>query len=304
MRRAYLDTLYKIAEKDERVFAVISDNGAIVYDTFRENFSDRLINAGIAEQNMIAMAAGLAERGKIPFAYTIGAFIAYRGYEFVMNDVCLMNQNVKLVGIGAGCSYSLLGASHHTVFDLAALRALPNLTILSPASPKEVINATRAAYEICGPVYLRLGTSGEKEIYDNEAFFQVGKANVLHDGSDLTIIGTGSIVHMLWEIVLKMKNEGLNIRLLNMHTIKPFDDESVRCAIEETGGIIAVEEHQIIGGLGSAVSEVIAEYGKPIRFKRIGIEGFTKGYGAYECVREMNKIGADRIMNEIKNMIS
>ena len=138
MRSAYLETLYDLAAKDKNVYAVISDNGAIVYDKYRHDLPGQYINAGISEANMVAMAAGMARRGKIPFAYTIGAFLAYRAYEFILNDVCLQNQNVKLVGIGAGCSYSLLGSSHHTIFDLAVLRPLPHLTIFSPASPLEV----------------------------------------------------------------------------------------------------------------------------------------------------------------------
>ncbi len=300
MRGAYLETLYELAKRDENVYALISDNGAIVYDTFKKSFPDRLINAGISEQNMVGMAAGMAERGKIPFAYTIGAFLSYRAYEFILNDVCLMNKNVKLVGIGAGCSYSMLGASHHTVFDLSVLRCIPNLVIMSPASPLEVRKVTMEAYNHIGPVYIRLGTNREAEIYEADYNFIIGKAVTLRNGNDITVIGTGSILRDIIDVADEIKD--LTVRVINMHTIKPFDYESVCNAIEETKGIITVEDHQIVGGLGSSVAEVIADYGKGIPFKRIGLEGFSKGYGSYKDVKDKNGIGKKQIKETIVAM--
>lgn len=168
MRTAYLNTLYDLASKDKRVYALISDNGAIVYDKYRKDLAKQYLNLGISEANMLGMAAGMASCGKTPFAYTIGAFLAYRALEFIRNDICLQNMNVKIVGTGAGMKYSALGPTHHATEDLGCLRSLPNLTILSPASPMEVEKATRAAYEHIGPVYLRLGTNGEQEIYEQD----------------------------------------------------------------------------------------------------------------------------------------
>ena len=147
MRTAYLDTLYELAGKDQRVYALISDNGAIVYDKYRRDFASQYLNLGISEANMLGMAAGMASCGKIPFAYTIGAFLAYRAFEFIRNDICLQQQNVKIVGTGAGEVYSALGPTHHATEDLGELRSLPNLTILCPASPLEVRKATMAAYQ-------------------------------------------------------------------------------------------------------------------------------------------------------------
>ena len=149
MRTAYLDTLYNLAKKDKRIYALISDNGAIVYDKYRRDLAAQYINLGISEANMLGMAAGLASCGKIPYAYTIGAFLAYRALEFIRNDVCLQKQNVKIVGTGAGEVYSALGPTHHSTEDMGALRSMPNLTILCPASPLEVKKATIAAYEYC-----------------------------------------------------------------------------------------------------------------------------------------------------------
>lgn len=297
MRTAYLDTLYELAQKDKRVYALISDNGAIVYDRYRRDLPEQYLNLGISEANMIGMAAGMASCGKIPFAYTIGAFLAYRAFEFIRNDVCLQKQNVKIVGTGAGQVYSALGPTHHSTEDLGGLRALPNLTILCPASPLEVKKATRAAYEYEGPVYLRLGTNKEPEMYENDYEFQIGKAVTLKEGNDITLIGTGSILKDVLDAAEQLQSEGICARVINMHTIKPIDREAVIRAADETGKIVTVEDHNIIGGLGGAVAEVIAEYGISIKFRRLGLESFSSGYGTYDEVKCINGIGKESIYN-------
>lgn len=302
MRTAYLDTLFELASHDRNVYAVISDNGAIVYDKYRKYLPDQFINAGISEANMVAMSAGMAERGKIPFAYTIGAFLAYRAYEFILNDVCMQQKNVKLVGIGAGCSYSLLGASHHTVFDLSVLRSIPELMILSPSSPKEVSLATKAAYEHEGPVYLRLGTNNEPEIYPGECPFTPGRGTILREGNDVSVIGTGSILKDVLDVADSMRHEA-DIRVINIHTIKPLDEEIIVKAANETGKIITVEEHSITGGLGSAAAEVIAGHGLRAAFRRVGVEGFTRGYGSHSEVMAVNGIGRSDIAGAIRDML-
>ena len=182
MRTAYLDTLYELASRDKNVYALISDNGAIVYDKYRKDLESQYLNLGISEANMLGMAAGMASCGKIPFAYTIGAFLAYRAYEFIRNDICLQKQNVKIVGTGAGEVYSALGPTHHSTEDLGGLRSLPNLTIICPSSPLEAKKATVAAYRHEGPVYLRLGTNKEPEIYRQDYKFEIGKGTILKEG--------------------------------------------------------------------------------------------------------------------------
>ena len=300
MRTAYLDTLYELAQKDKRVHALISDNGAIVYDKYRRDLPEQYLNLGISEANMVGIAAGMASCGKIPFAYTIGAFLAYRAFEFIRNDVCLQNQNVKIVGTGAGEVYSALGPTHHATEDLGGLRTLPNLTILCPASPLEVKKATRAAYEHEGSVYLRLGTNREPEIYKDDYEFQIGKAITLRDGRDITLIGTGSILKDVLDAAQQMQREGIDTRVIDMHTIKPIDKEVIIKAVEETGKIVTVEDHNTIGGLGSAVAEVVAEHGKSVQFKRLGLGGFSNGYGTYMQIKEQNGIGIRMICDEIK----
>lgn len=303
MRTAYLDTLYELARNDKRVYALISDNGAIVYDKFRRDFPEQYLNLGISESNMVGVAAGMASCGKIPFAYTIGAFLAYRAFEFIRNDVCLQNQNVKIVGTGAGEVYSALGSTHHSTEDMGGLRALSNLTVVCPASPMEVRKATRAAYEYEGPVYLRLGTNKEPEIYKNDYEFCIGKAVTVRDGGDITLIGTGSILKDLLDVAEQLKLEGIDVRVIDMHTIKPIDKEVIIKAIDETGKLITVEDHNVIGGLGGAVAEVVAEYGEKIQFRRLGLDGFSTGYGTYDQLKEQNGIGLSRIYNEVKLLI-
>lgn len=303
MRTAYLDTLYELAKKDQRVYALISDNGTIVYDRYRRELSGQYLNLGISEANMIGMAAGMASCGKIPFAYTIGAFLAYRAFEFIRNDVCLQNQNVKIVGTGAGEVYSALGPTHHSTEDLGGLRALPNLTIICPASPLEIKKATRAAYEYEGPVYLRLGTNREPEIYEEDYEFQIGKAVTLREGMDVTLIGTGSILKDALNSAEQLQSENISVRVIDIHTIKPIDKEVIIKAVEETGKIVTVEDHNAIGGLGSAVAEVVAEYGKGVQFKRLGLCDFSDGYGTYAQVKEQNGIGVGQICNAVRQFM-
>lgn len=291
MRTAYLDTLYELATEDKNVFALISDNGAIVYDKYRADLGKQYYNLGISEENMLGVAAGMANCGKIPFAYTIGAFLAYRALEFIRNDICLQNQNVKVVGTGAGMVYSALGPTHHSTEDMGALRSLPNLTIFSPASPMEVKKVVREAYNIKGPVYIRLGTNREQEVYENDYEFETGKGVEFVTGNDVTIVGTGNILTDVMTVQKELSKEGISVRVINIHTIKPFDSQIIEKAIRETKGIITVEDHNIIGGLGSAVAEAIAESGMATHFKRIGIQDFSKGYGSYKDVKDQNHIG-------------
>lgn len=303
MRTAYLNALYNIAQSDKRVYAMISDNGAIVYDKFRSDLPDQYLNLGISEANMIAMAAGMASRGKIPFTYTIGAFLAYRANEFIRNDVCLQNQNVKIVGTAAGEAYSALGPTHHATEDLGCLRSFPNLTIITPASPVEVGKATLAAYKYDGPVYLRIGTNREPEIYNKDYEFEIGKGVQLRDGNDIAVITMGSISKDVLDVADVLTSGGISVRVINIHTIKPIDTQIIIKAIEEIGRIITVEDHSIIGGLGTSVSEIIAEYGAPVKFRRIGLHGFSKGYGTYEQVKEMNGVGKSQIKKAVEELI-
>ncbi|MEW6087943.1 MAG: transketolase C-terminal domain-containing protein [bacterium] len=305
MRNAYISTLYDLAKADKRILALVADNGAIVYDQFCRDFPEQFLNFGISEANMISVAAGLASCGKIPFAYTISNFITMRPFEQVRNDVCLQRMNVKLVGIGAGFIYSNLGPTHHSVEDIALMRSLPEMIIFSPADPLEARKATFAAAGHFGPVYIRLSAGGTPDIYTEDYDFRVGCAVTLRKGRDVSIVATGGIIYEVLKAVEKLEDLGVSVRLINMHTIKPIDKETILRAAFETKAILTVEEHTIYGGLGSAVSEVVLEEAKiPICFKRLGLKGvFPSGYGSYNEMKEINGLSKEDIIRESKTLI-
>ncbi|MEG1595359.1 MAG: transketolase C-terminal domain-containing protein [Lachnospiraceae bacterium] len=301
MRNTYLEELYQIAQKDKNVLSLVADNGMIVYDDFRADMPQQFFNFGISEGHMVSAAAGMALCGKIPFLYTISSFLAYRAYEFIRVDVCLQKANVKIVGIGTGVSYGYLGPTHHTTEDIGLLRSLPNLTIFSPGSDYEAREAVRAAYEIQGPVYIRLGNGSVPETEEEKNPFQVGKGRVVADGRDLTVITTGSILREVKKAAVLLEQDGISTQVISMHTLKPFDEEVVAAAVRQTGKIITVEEHNCIGGLGDAVAGVIAERGLRTEFRKIGLNDcFAKGYGNEDEVRQQNGLDGESIYHKIK----
>lgn len=302
MRNTYLKEVYNLAAKDRNVLSLVADNGMIVYDDFRRDFPEQYFNFGISEGHMITAAAGMASCGKIPFAYTIGAFLAYRSFEFIRLDVCLQKMNVKIVGIGAGMSYGYLGPTHHTTEDIAVLRTLPNLTLLSPASAKETKALVNYAYELNGPVYIRLGNNLKEELYPEDVQVIPGKGTILKEGKDIVIFSTGDITYHVMTAAKRLEEEGIHATVISMHTIKPFDSQLVVDMAQRSKKLFTVEEHSIIGGLGSAVAEVLTDNGCDARLKRIGLNDvFAHGYGNQEQVRKTNGLDADGIYNSVKN---
>ena len=302
MRNAYLEALYDLAKNNRQIMSLNADIGAIVFDKFKADFPDQFINFGVAEPNMISAAAGMASCGKIPFTYTIMPFITMRTYEQIRNDVCLQKMNVKIVGVGAGLVYSTLGPTHHAIEDIAIMKVLPNMTIVSPADPLEAKKATFAAAQIEGPVYLRLGTSKEPAVYQHDYDFTVGRGVKLKDGKDATIIATGSIVHDALQAVEELEKEKISVRLVNIHTIKPIDKEIILHAARETKAILTLEEHNIEGGFGSSVAAVILEgNGPPVKFKRLGIDDcFCSFYGTHQELKSHYGIAKEDIIREVK----
>ena len=304
MRNAYLSALYDLAKDNKDVIALISDNGAVVYDKYREDFPDQFLNMGISEANMVGVSAGLASCGKIPFAYTISNFLTMRAFEQVRNDVCYQNMNVKLVGIGVGFVYSNLGPTHHGTEDIALMRSLPNMTIFSPCDPLEARNVTLASAKINGPVYIRFATGGTPKIYENDYDFEVGKAVTLREGSDVSIIATGSIMPEVLDAVDKLKDKKIRARLINVHTLKPIDKETLIKAAKETKAVVTIDEHTIHGGLGSIVAEVLADHGVSVPFKRMGLDKtFSEGYGSYADLKEINNVSSKSIVDSVLSLI-
>lgn len=304
MQRAYVTALYEIIKQDKNVISCLSDSGTDYDELIAREFPNQVVNFGISENNQVVAAAGMAATGKIPFVYTTSAFIAYRSYEFIRDDICLQNRNVKLIGMGTGVAWSTLGATHHTTEDIAMLRSLPNITIITPATPIELKGAVKATYKYNGPVYIRMGMSGEKEIFDENYEFKLGKNITVRDGNDITIFTTGSIISEVLDAVQMLENEGVSSKVINVHTLKPLDVDNIISECKRQTKIVSVEEHNIIGGLGTVIADVIAGSGLKNKLKKIGLnDEFAKGFGIKDDVLKNNKLDSLSIYYEIINYI-
>lgn len=298
MRKTYENSIYELMKRNEKIVALVADSGLGKYEDIEKEFPDRLFNFGIAESNMIAAGAAMAKEGFIPVIYALNNFMVYRAYEFIRNDVCLQNRNVKFVGLGAGVVANTLGPTHHTTEDISCLRVLPNMTLVSPASPKEVPVVLEKSVDFTGPVYIRLGKAFEREIYENDSPFEIGKSTVLTEGNDLTVIATGSITADALEAVNKLKEKGVNAELINASTIKPFDEETLLKSAKKTKKVVSVEEHQVTGGLGAAVAETLCKAGIGAKLDIIGFENtFCSDYGWHQDLKRMYGMSPDHIFN-------
>jgi transketolase len=287
MRTTFINTLTEEAKTNENIFIITPDLGFSVLERFRDLFPKRFLNVGIAEQNAVGVAAGLALSGKIVYVYSIVPFVTMRCFEQVRVDVAYMNTNVRLIGVGAGLSYGPAGATHHSIEDIAVMRNLPNMTVCCPGDPLEVREIVRQSVDYEGPMYIRLGKNGEPVIHQENQQLVIGKAIQVTDGQDLIIITTSNMLEEGKQIVDKLRDKGKSVTLVSMHTIKPFDTEMVLNLIHQGMPMVTLEEHNIIGGLGSAVSEVIAESGQAVRFKRIGIKDvFCHEVGSQQYLRD------------------
>lgn len=304
MNSAYIARLMELAEKDHDVIHLIADSGTGYDEMFRRNFPNQIYNFGIGEENMVAAAAGMASAGKKPFVFTAGAFLAYRCMEFIRDDVCFQNLNVKIVGMGSGLSWSSLGPTHHTTEDISVLRAIPNLMILSPATPNQVAACVEAAYRHEGLVYLKIGMNHEDEYFETDYAFDPEKNDVLQDGYDIAIYVTGSILREAVEAAKLLKEEGIKAKLVNVVCMKPFNEKDVLDTAQNIKKIFTVEEHNIHGGLGSLVAEAIAYHGVEARVVPIGINDvFASGYGTHAMVRKANALDAANICEKIKRSL-
>ena len=306
MRDHFIGRLCKLVKKNDQILLVTGDLGFGVFNEFRKNFPGNFINAGVAEQNMTGLATGLALEGKIVFTYSIANFSTLRCLEQIRNDACYHNANVKVVSIGGGFSYGALGISHHATEDLAILRSLPDIKVVSPCGYWETVQATEALVKTKGTFYLRLDKSaGDDKPTANEEF-RLGKARILCNGEDCSVIVAGGILEEVLEAADLLSIKGISTRVISMHTIKPIDTLTIINAGQETGAVITVEEHTIHGGLGSAVAEVYMDNNIiPKKFLRIGLEdGFSSIVGSQKFLRKRYKLDAlsikDRIIKLLK----
>ncbi len=299
----YGQALVELGEAHPEVVALTADLAkSTKIGEFQKKFPDRFFNVGIAEQNMFGVAAGMARAGLVPFLSTFSQFASFRSADQLHTDLCYQNVNAKVIATHSGTSFGQAGSTHHAICDFALTRSIPNLTVICPADGLETYNAVMAAYETPGPFYIRINRGFDRVLYKDANYgFQIGKAVTVNEGSDLTIIATGSCVFQAWEAAQFLeKNDGLKIRVLDMHTIKPIDKEAIVKAVMDTRRIITVEDHNIIGGLGSAVAEVMAEAGKGCAFKMLGHKDHFAPIGLHEDI--MNAVGIDSngIINAVR----
>ncbi|MFD2330459.1 transketolase family protein [Cohnella sp. GCM10020058] len=271
-RQVICDTLLELAKEDRDIMVLASDSrGSAAMAPFAKAYPDQFVEVGIAEQNIVGISAGLAHSGKKPFVTSPACFLSMRSIEQIKVDVAYSATNVKLVGISGGVSYGALGMSHHSVQDLAVSRAIPGLAVILPADRHETKRMTEALVKHEGGAYIRIGRNPVEDVYENDDYeFVIGKAVTLREGGDLTIIAAGETVRVALDAHEALKEAGVSCRVINMHTIKPLDEEAVVKAALETGHIITVEEHSIHGGLGAAVAEVVVQH-KPVPMRILGI---------------------------------
>jgi len=305
VRSAFFQTLMELAETDERIYLLVGDLGFGVVEPFLRKFPKRFVNVGVAEQNLTGLAAGIASTGSIVFTYSIANFPVLRCLEHIRNDVCYHRANVKIVSIGGGYSYGALGMTHHSTEDLAILRALPEMTVVAPGDPYEAREATRAVVAHEGPCYLRLGRAGEPTVHTSPVEFRIGKAIQVRSGDALTLISTGALLQTAVTVADRLESKGVSTRVLSMHTLKPLDVEAVLRAARETQAVITLEEHSIIGGLGGAVAECLAEEDHlKVPFRRLGIPpAFCEQFGSQDYLRSRSGLSPEGIMASLEPLL-
>jgi transketolase len=303
-RQVICDTLLELAQNDRDIMVLASDSrGSAAMAPFAKAFPAQFVEVGIAEQNIVGISAGLAHSGKKPFVTSPACFLSMRSIEQIKVDVAYSGTNVKLVGISGGVSYGALGMSHHSVQDLAVARAIPGLAVILPADRHETKRMTEALVKFEGGVYVRIGRNPVEDVYESDEYeFVIGKAVTMREGSDITIIAAGETVRIALDAEAALKQAGVSCRVINMHTIKPLDKEAIIRAAHETGHIITVEEHSILGGLGAAVAEVVVQH-QPVPMRIIGIPDEPAIAGKTAEVFSHYGISADNIKQVALDML-
>lgn len=260
-RKVFSDTLFELAKKDKDIIVLTSDSrGSASVENFAKYLPEQFIDVGIAEQNLVSIASGLAGCGKKPFVFSPACFLTTRSIEQVKIDVAYTNRNVKLIGVSGGVSYGPLGSTHHAIEDIAFMRAIPNMTVILPSDTNQVKVLVKRLVSHIGPVYVRLGRNPIESVYSNEDIpFEIGKGNILLDGDDVTLIATGEVVKVAYDAGILLRDKNIYARVIDMHTIKPIDEAIIIESAKKTKFIVTIEEHNIRGGLGSAVAEVIVQ---------------------------------------------
>ncbi len=302
-REAYGKSLARLGLENENIVVLDADlSKSTKTAEFKKVCPERFINVGIAEQNLAGISAGLATTGKIPFMSTFAMFAAGRAFEIIRNAICYPNLNVKVCATHAGLTVGADGASHQAIEDLALMRSIPNMVVLNPADAVSADKLIEAAVEYNGPVYVRLGRAPVPVVYNEASKIEIGKANTIKEGNDVTIIATGIMIAEAMTAAETLEAEGISVRIVDMHTIKPLDNEAVIKAAKETKGIVTAEEHTILGGLGSAVAEVLVE-NHPTKMRRIGVKDTFGESGTPAELLEKYGLTANDIVKAVKEVL-
>lgn len=303
-REAYGIALAEIAKTNDKIVALDADLSKSTKSAdFKKEYPERFFNAGIAEANMIGMAAGMASAGLIPFASTFAMFAAGRAFEQIRNSVAYPKANVKIVGSHSGITVGEDGATHQAIEDMAIMRSIPNMVVINPCDATETAAAIKAAAEYVGPVYIRTGRMAVEDIHPSGCEFKIGKGEVLRDGDSVAVIATGICVKMALEAAEELAEKGINTRVINISTIKPIDTDLIAKAAQDCKGIITIEEHSIVGGLGSAVTEVVSEI-CPVPVKRIGIEDVFGQSGKPADLLKIYGLTKENIVSKVEAMLN
>ena len=302
-RESYGMALVELGHENEKIVVLDADlSKSTKTNGFKNEFKDRFFNAGIAEQNLMGMAAGMANVGLIPFASTFAVFATGRAFEIIRNSICYPKVNVKVAATHAGITVGEDGGSHQSVEDIALMCSLPNMTVIVPADHREAMAATHAAANFDGPVYLRFGRCSTEDIFDENYKFQIGKGVEVKEGNDVAIIATGMMVQKALEASKKLEDEGIKARVINISTIKPIDREIIIKAVKETKGIVTAEEHSIIGGLGAMVAAVVCSE-SPTKVKMVGIQDEFGESGTPDELMKKYKLTTEEIISKVKEII-
>lgn len=302
-KAAICDKLIELAKVDRDILVLTSDSrGSASMAKFADEIPEQFVEVGIAEQNIVGIAAGLAAAGKKPYIASYAAFLSMRSIEQIKVDVAYSNTNVKVIGISGGLSYGPLGMSHHAVQDIAVMRAIPNIKVIMPADRYESKAMIETLSDNNDPVYIRVGRNPVDDVYEGECNFKPGKAVTMREGSDITIVACGRFVRTALNSAEDLKKQGISCRVINMHTIKPLDKEVLLKAAAETGHIITIEEHSIHGGLGAAVAEVLVQ-NNPVPMKIMGIPDEPAVAGKLEEVFEHYGLTTTALVEEAKKLL-
>ena len=302
-RESYGIALLELGEENKDVVVLDADlSKSTKTNGFKNEFPDRFFNVGIAEQNLMGVAAGLSNVGKIPFASTFAVFAAGRAFEIIRNSICYPKANVKIAATHAGITVGEDGGSHQSIEDIALMCSLPNMTVIVPCDDREARQAVKLAAKIDGPVYLRFGRCNTEDIFDENYEFKLGKGTELVEGNDISIIATGMLVSEALKASKMLKEEGINARVINMSTIKPIDQEIIIKAAKETKGIVTCEEHSVIGGLGATVASVVSR-NHPTRVNMVGIQDTFGESGTPMELMKKYGLTAENIVKACKEML-